>query len=134
MAQQPPVAQQQQQPINHYSPASVDGVDSQRLAKQVSSAYSDVYYRTKQRNNTAVEHLQYLPPDQPQDDLWSGSLIDETFWRANANYVIARKATGLTREQRSTIDTSSPAQPPPVSGMAPVRFFESTKSRSRSGR
>lgn len=129
MAQQPPAA-----PIHHYSPASLGGGDSQLLAKQVSRAYSDVYHRGKQRANAEVENLHYLPPDQPQDDLWSGSLVDETFWRANANFLVSRKATGLTREQRSVVDGAAARDPPPVSGAAPARFFESTKSRSRAGR
>lgn len=124
-------AKQQQQ---HYSPASVDGMDSAAMAKRVSAAYTDVYHRNKRRVNSDVEHLQYLPPGQPQDDLWSGSLVDERFWRANANLIIARQASGLTREQRAVIDNAAPAQPPPVNGGGPVRFFEATKSRSRSGR
>lgn len=121
-------------PAHHYSPASVDGADSRALAKQVSAAYTDVYRRTKQRDNAAVERMQYLPPDQPQDDLWSGSPLDEAFWRSDAGFVIARKATGLTREQRSVIDGAAAPEPPPIGGAAPVRFFECTKSRNRSGR
>eukprot|EP00873_Tetraselmis_striata_P043853 jgi/Tetstr1/464117/TSEL_008922.t1 len=125
MAQPPPDA------VHHYSPASVGGSDSQRLAKQVSSAYADVYRRTKRGVNGAVEQLQYLPPGQPQDDIWSGSAVDEGFWRANADVIISRKATGITREQRSAIDRAAPEQPPPVGGAAPVQFCECTKSKSR---
>lgn len=120
-------------PQHHYSPASVDGKDSASLAKQVSRAYTESYWRGKKQLNTDAELLGYLP-DQPRDDIWSGSPLDENFWRANANFVISRQATGLTREQRSVIDGTAPTDPPPVEGNPPARFFESTKSRHKFGR
>lgn len=118
----------------HYSPASVGGKDSAALARQVSRAYADSYHRGKKHTNRGVELLGYLPPGQPQDDLWSGSPADERFWRADAGLVVARKASGLTREQRAVVDGTAPALPPPPGGGPPARFFEQTKSRSKSGR
>eukprot|EP00873_Tetraselmis_striata_P033788 jgi/Tetstr1/454052/TSEL_040971.t1 len=122
--------------MQHYSPASVDGRDSAEHAKRMSTSYSDVYHRTKGRINAEVERLQYVPESQPLDDLWSGSALDERFWRADASFVISRQATGLTREQRSAVERPVPAgEPhPPPGGPAPARFCESTKSRSRTGR
>nr|WRJ69710.1 hypothetical protein TetV2_00261 [Oceanusvirus sp.] len=115
----------------HFAPASEGGQQSQRHAAIVSSAYTDAYYRRRHDVNQGMEHLQYLPPGQPQDDMWSGSQTDTSFWQTNADAIIGRQRLGLTRAQRAKIDAPSPLhhRHDPLPGGA--RFFESTKSRSR---
>ena len=94
----------------------------------VSRAYKDAYYRRRNEINQTVEHLQYLPPGQPQDDLWSGSLTDTRFWMSNSDAIIGRQRLPVSRAQRRIIDGQ------PDRGLdipANATFFENTKSRSR---
>ena len=114
----------------HFAPASADGYSLQSEAASVSRAYTESYYARKENANEAVERLQYLPPGQPLDDMWSGGSIDSTMWMTNPDAIISKQCLGLTREQRRKIDGGAAAQLLPDSDVLP-RFMEGTKSRSR---